>query len=123
MNDMFTGYTVAPSMIINTPVTTLPSKTVETVRKSLGVILNNNITIDLAYDLYSRLAGLINANDRIKMVTCAWIANKMVEKNNMSLHLIPFDLHEILQMERSICDYLSYRLYCKSIKVSFKEKE
>jgi hypothetical protein len=109
-------------MIISAPVTILLPKTEAKVRKTLSDILSNNITIELAYDLYSRLTGMINANDKIKLTTCAWIAHKMVERENISVDKLSFELHEILQMERIICNYLSYRLYCKSSQVVFRDK-
>ena len=122
-NKLFIGLPVVPSMIISTPVTILPPKTETKIRKSLSSLSNNKKTIELAYDLYSRLIGMINANDKIKLVTCAWIAHKMVERDNISLDILPYELHEILQMERIICNYLSYRLYCKSTQVIFRENK
>ena len=122
-NELFNGYPTVPSMIISTPVTVLLPKTETKVRKNLGSILTNKRSIELAYDLYSRLTGMINANDKIKLTTCAWIAHKMVERENIPFGIIPFELHEILQMERIICNYLSYRLYCKSSQVVFREKK
>jgi serine/threonine protein kinase len=122
-NEIFTGRSTVPSTNISTPVTVLLPKTEAKVRKSLTNILTNKCTIELAYDLYTRLTGMINANDKIKLITCAWIAHKMVERENISLALLPFELHEILQMERIICNYLSYRLYCKSTQVVFRENK
>jgi serine/threonine protein kinase len=121
-NEIFSSYVTSPSMIISAPVTILLPKTEAKVRKTLSDILSNNITIELAYDLYSRLTGMINANDKIKLTTCAWIAHKMVERENISVDKLSFELHEILQMERIICNYLSYRLYCKSSQVVFRDK-
>ena len=66
---------------------------------------------------------MVNANDKLKTIACAWIANKMVERNNISVNKLPFDLHEILQMERSVCNYLSYRLYCKSNHVTLSNSK
>lgn len=122
-NELFITYPMIPSMVISTPVTNLLPKTESKVRKHMSSILPNKTTIELAYDLYTRLTGMINANDKIKMATCAWIAHKMVERENISLGILPFELHEILQMERLICNYLSYRLYCKSSQVIFRDKK
>lgn len=120
----FISFPTLPSMIIDQPITVLLPKTESKLRKSLASILNlnDNITIELAYNLYSRLTGMINANDKIKMITCAWIAHKMVHRENISLIALSCELHEVLQMERSICNYLSYRLYFKSSQVIFKDK-
>lgn len=122
-NDIFKEFPTSPSIIVSAPVTVLLPRTENKVRKSLSSFLTNKHSIELAYDLYTRLIGMINANDKIKLVTCAWIANKMVDKENISLNRLPFELHEILQMERIICNYLSYRLYCKSSQVVFRENK
>lgn len=120
--DEFVSYPTVPSMVISAPVTVLLSKTETKLRKNLSYVLNDEITVELAYNLYSRLTGMINANDKIKMATCAWIAHKMVHRENISLSILPCELHEILQMERNICNYLSYRLYCKTTQVVFRDK-
>ncbi len=122
-NKIFREYSIVPSMVISTPVTILPSKTKSKVLKNLSILLSNKISIEFSYDLYKRLTGMINANDKIKLTTCAWIAHKMVERENISMVGLSFDLHEILQMERLICNYLSYRLYCKSSPVIFRENK
>ena len=109
-NEMFEKYHVSPSMLINTPVTVLSLKSEIKIKKNLSGLLNDPDTIELAYNLYSRLGGMLNSNDRIKMATCAWIAHKMVFRENMPINVFPCELYEILQMERNICNYLSYRL-------------
>lgn len=125
-NNLFSGFSVTPYMSISTPINSLLPKTEAKIRKILSTILPGvttgtttagTATIELAYDLYIRLTGMLNANDKLKISTCAWIAHKMVERENISIDLLPFDLHEILQMERMICNYLSYRLYCKSTQI------
>ena len=122
-NELFISYPTVPSMVISTPVTVLLPKTETELRKNLSNVLSDNITVELGYSLYSRVVGMINANDRIKMITCAWIAHKMVHRENISLTILPCELHEVLQMERSICNFLSYRLYCKTTQVIFRDKK
>ena len=122
-NTLFEGLYTGPSNFITNPITTLTPKTESKIRKSISNIISNHITVDLAYDLYTRTVGMINANDKIKLVTCTWIANKITERENISFDRLTFELHEILQMERMICNYLSYRLYCKSSKVVFNESK
>jgi len=121
--DQFRSYPKVPSMVISSPITFLLPKTEKKLRKKLAHILNDKITIELSYNLYSRLTGMVNANDNIKMLTCSWIAHKMVHRKNISLDILPCELHEILQMERNICDYLSYRLYCKTNQVVFRDNK
>ena len=122
-NELFKPYYTSPPSFINNPVTILPPKTESKVRKSISTLLSNNNTIELAYNIYTCLTGMINGNDKIKLITCAWIANKIVERENISLSVLSVELHEILQMERMICNYLSYRLYCKSTQVVFHERK
>lgn len=119
----FSLYPTVPSTVISAPVTALSPKTETKLRKNLSHVLNDDITIELAYNLYSRSIGIINGNDRIKMVACAWISHKMVHRKNISLSILPCELHEVLQMERNICNYLSYRLYCKKTQVVFRDKK
>lgn len=121
-NSIFTEMKSTPFTIINTPTTALLPKTEKKVRLALLSYIPNT-SIEIAYDLYVRITGLINANDKLKLVTCAWIANKITERESISLALLPFELHEILHMERIICNYLSYRLYYKSTQVIFREKK
>lgn len=110
-NKLFNHLSVLPSMVISAPITIMLPKTENKIKKQLSTVIHDEITIELAFNLYARIVGMVNSNDKIKMITCAWIAHKMVHRTNISLN---YDLHEILQMERLICNYLSYRLWCKT---------
>jgi serine/threonine protein kinase len=120
-NDIFELYPVIPSIIITSPASILSSRTKSGVRKFISKITNNKKVIELAYNVYCKAIGLINANDKIKLTACTWIAHKLITRDHIPLDRLSFDLHEILQMERKICDYLSYRLYCKIEQVIIKE--
>lgn len=121
--DIFKGNVRVPTMIITTPVISLSPRIETKIRRTLGVYLKNEITIELACGLYCKLTGMINANDKIKLVTCAWIGHKIVERENISLMLLPCELYEVLGMEREICNYLSYRLYSETSRVVFRDNK
>jgi serine/threonine protein kinase len=114
-SEIFVGVLDVTPIIINGPRVELSPKTHNRVKKILSNILYNNISIEIAYDIYTKLDGMINVHDRLKLITCAWMANKIVERINIPLSMLPFELYEILQMERIICNYLSYRLFCKML--------
>ncbi len=122
-NALFSSYSIIPSTIITSTPTFLPIKKETKIRKYLSKFNKDSISLELAYDLYSRLIGLINVDDKIKMVTCSWISHKIIKRQNIALNILPFELYEILQMERTICDHLSYRLWCKSPRVIFRENK
>ena len=113
-----------PSMIISTPVTALLPKTENKIRDQISLITTDETTIDLAYNIYVRITGMINSNDRLKLITCVWIAHKLIYRENLALGTSTtkphYDFHEILQMERSICNYLSYRLFYKPTQIMIK---
>lgn len=115
-NELFNNQPILPSMLINTPVNTVDNK----LKDKFLAFTNNEIVINMSYDLYSRITGL--NNEKLKMVTCVWICYKLVTRQNLSLSVLTCDLQEILQMERSICNYLSYRLIFLNSKVSIKDK-
>ena len=123
-NPLFEKMMLFPSMIISTPVTTLLPKTESKIREQISLLTTDETTIDLAYNIYLRVTGMINSNDRLKLLTCTWIAHKLIYRENLSIANYTtaphYDFHEILQMERSICNYLSYRLFYKPTQMMIK---
>lgn len=119
-NKLFNNMVILPSMIITTPVTSLLPKTETKIRQQLNILVNDETTVELAYNLYVRIGGMVNSNDRLKLMTCVWIAHKIVYRENISTAILHYDLQEILQMERSICNYLSYRLFYKATRMMIK---
>ena len=99
----------------------LKSKVKIKIRRTLNKIMDSDLVIELACDLYSRITGMVTISDKIKIFTCGWIAYKLVDRKSISLIVLPFELHEILQSERIICNYLSYRLYCKPSQIIFQK--
>lgn len=113
-NELFNKYVILPSVIITTPTSILDGK----IKNKFLAFTSNETVINMAYDLYSRITAL--DNDKLKIVTCVWICYKLVTRQNLSLSILSCDLEEILQMERSVCNYLSYRLIFINNKVSIK---
>jgi serine/threonine protein kinase len=117
--DMFIGYEVAPIIKYKSKIDNklpdvkldLKSNHKNKTIKTLKNIVQNEEVINIALDLYSRINGLLNISDNIKIATCAWIGNKLVERKKLPLLIIPYDLHDILRAEREICEHLSYRLF------------
>jgi len=108
--EMFIGYEVAPIVKYKNNNNNEDKKSSDKLTKSLKNIVQNELVINIAYDLYLRVNGLMNISDNIKLATCAWIANKLVERKKLPLLILPYDLHDILRTERQICEHLSYRL-------------
>lgn len=116
LNKLFQKYCIIPCMKITPPTTVLLPKTNQKLRTLLSSILHDDPTIDLSLNIYSRILGMINANDRIKLITCAWIAHKIIHRDTIQIGILHTEMSEIseiseiLEMERAICNYLSYRL-------------
>ena len=119
-NELFTNFPNIPSIVIGL---SEPSSDRTRVKKFMRGFSDNEAILELACSMYSRLTGMINANDKIKMFTCVWIAHKLVCRQNISISILPCELHEVLQMERSICNYLSYKLFSKKSQIVIKDNK
>jgi len=119
-NELFINYPNIPAIVIDLSETPL-NKT--KVKKFMKGFSDNDTIIELGCSIYSRITGMINANDKIKMIACIWIAHKLVCRQNISVSILPCELHEVLQMERSICNYLSYKLFSKKSQIIIKDNK
>jgi serine/threonine protein kinase len=69
---------------------------------------SSQIIIDFTLELYGRCSDLINVNDYHKLMTCLWIASKLILRVPIQTDV---PLHTILVTERSICSHLNFRLH------------
>lgn len=92
-------------------------KNIETYVKLIFSINNTEIPslyipmIELSYQLYSRILGKFVASDHLKIVTCIWIAGKLINRNIIDVSSTKIPIHQIMEMERTICRHLSFRLH------------
>lgn len=121
-NIVFDGYSMSPYSIISFPSSELNKRTQNKVKKKINNILFNEIERHIGFEIYLKTVGMINANDTIKLETCCWISYKLVYRKNLNISILSFELFEILQMEREICNYLSYRFLSKTNQVKIIEK-
>ena len=120
-NDLFDN-TVEIPIIINTPETSIDPRSEIKIRAYINKLLSNNIVRNIAIILCFKTIGMINTNEYVRLDTCAWIAHKLFYRETISLLSLKSEIHEIIQMERQICKYLSFRLCLKSNDITIKEK-
>lgn len=101
-----------PYEIISTPVSTLDQEEINRLNRHLMKFTQAAGVISLSIELYSRCTGIQNENDYIKLMTCLWIASKLMYRNPISSDI---SSSQILSMERIICSHLSFRLHVAAL--------
>jgi len=104
----FNGLTRTPACIISTVISSLSSQERNRIIRYIDVHSDNVTVQSLAYELYSRSTGIVDINEAIKALTCTWIACKLV---GIKLPKLQVSRTIVLQAERVICQYLSFRLH------------
>lgn len=112
----FDGLSVSSWRIISTSINNLTGRSETKARSLINLYLKNMIHQDdvmiseLTYELYTRLTGLINVSDSLKVQTCIWIAYKLIHRIAITSTSLLIPIHEIMKMERVICSHLGFRL-------------
>lgn len=109
-DNLFKQFSVSPYVLIPCKFPILNKKTEKKIKKYIKCLISNKITINLTYDLFTRLQDLTNIGDILKISTCAWMAHKLVSNENIPLVRLPVKLYEIIKTERIICKHLSFKL-------------
>ena len=104
-------FKLCENKFINPLKSKLNEKIHKKIKEKMSSILKDDLILDLAVNLYFQIYNIIHMNDQIKMVACLWIFHKIVYKKDMFIDTFIYKLTEILEAERYICNYLSYRLY------------
>jgi serine/threonine protein kinase len=102
---------LVPYEMISTPVAKLPEKDVLALTRQLNRFTNSAAVIRLALELYARCLGIRHENDYVKLMTCLWIASKLIHRTATTSDV---PTSQILSMERLICAHLSFRLHVAS---------
>lgn len=111
---IFSEFKYTPSSTICNPVSKLNNKSKKKIFKKIRSLTSDKNVTDLAYNIYGQLGSMVNYSDDIKIYTCVWMSFKIVNRREITMNTFPFELHEILEAERTICNNLSYRICCRT---------
>lgn len=90
--------------------------TLSKLRSNLIKYSSDNDILDLATKIYSRYTSLAHIDTNNIRLVCVWIARKMIRKKTHDIN-IPLEdkksalAGELFELERSICNKLSFRLH------------
>lgn len=105
-HDYFMDMFILPYRLIESPMAKL-TKRCKLYFNSVEILTDSDVR-ELALSIYRKLEDFTTDNELHKVKGCYWIANKMI---NNGTKLDKYRYHKtILDTERSICAYLSYRL-------------
>lgn len=111
-NNLKDGLKITPMILIGTPIYQLSSAELDTATRTLKRYVQNSIILDMILDLYCRCAGLKTdqtkpIDDHVKLMTCLWIVSKLMLRSE---NCGDVSMNKVLNMERLICQHLSFRL-------------
>ena len=109
-HEYFQGLRPQSYKIVSTPCKVLLSKDRRRIVRFMEAIKNSEVR-NLALELYSRCSSLKSISETLKMATCLWISSKLnrVKPDDRGL-----STRLILESERKLCEYLSFRLHISS---------
>lgn len=111
----FNGWTGTKYSFINTPCSNITSTVSSRIDAKIYKYIKNNhlrCTISqMVKQLYSKITGLVNMSDSVKLIACIWIVYKLVNRIHINVENVEIDQSIIIDTESQICKYLSFRLY------------
>lgn len=109
-HEYFEGMKPQSYKIISTSCKVLSSRERKRVIRFMEFVKNTEVK-DMALELYSRCSSFKSISETLKLSACLWIANKL---NRVKPDTQGLSLKLLLESERKLCDYLSFRLHVSS---------
>lgn len=110
----FQGYQRPLCTLIGTPTSKVKRPRLE---KILNICTTNGLgssVVSLSIELYSRtmhIQAKRNSEKEIRLLTCIWLACKITKKRVPNFTFDKYPLKRILEMEKTICNTLEFKLH------------